>query len=180
MTVPSCVAAAARRTWPGPAGPSPAIWLPWHQSRWAIQQKAPEDAGTPPWLSGRGRAFAAVAPAGSPGLETEPGETTKPIRSGRSQPRAGPGWLGRPSPAQASIWPIHVISTPIPAAGVKVSPGSTASAWAGRYWPRGPQHTPYVPAPMLRQCANELIVLEPQAAASFVAASPPESLISSG
>lgn len=45
----------------------------------------------------------------------------------------------------------------------------------GRYWSRGPQRTLYVPAPVVRRTANELIVLElqstGQAAASFVAAS---------
>ncbi len=30
----------------------------------------------------------------------------------------------------------------------------------GRYWHRGPQHTLYVPAPVLRSGANELVVLE--------------------
>lgn len=30
----------------------------------------------------------------------------------------------------------------------------------GRYWSRGPQHTLYVPAPLLRQGQNELVVLE--------------------
>jgi beta-galactosidase len=44
----------------------------------------------------------------------------------------------------------------------------------GRYWSRGPQRTLYVPAPVVRRTANELIVLElqstGQAAASFVAA----------
>jgi beta-galactosidase len=44
----------------------------------------------------------------------------------------------------------------------------------GRYWSRGPQRTLYVPAPVLREIANELIILElqatGQAAASFVPA----------
>jgi beta-galactosidase len=30
----------------------------------------------------------------------------------------------------------------------------------GRYWNRGPQHTLYVPAPLLRQGRNEIIILE--------------------
>lgn len=42
----------------------------------------------------------------------------------------------------------------------------------GRYWSRGPQRTLYVPAPVVRETANELIILElhttGQAAASFV------------
>ena len=44
----------------------------------------------------------------------------------------------------------------------------------GRYWSRGPQRTLYVPAPVLHETANELIILElqatGQAAASFVPA----------
>ncbi|MCP2636164.1 beta-galactosidase [Microbacterium sp. HD4P20] len=43
----------------------------------------------------------------------------------------------------------------------------------GRYWSRGPQHTLYVPAPLLRAGRNEIIVLELQAARTdvrFVAA----------
>ncbi|MGH6653718.1 MAG: beta-galactosidase [Actinocrinis sp.] len=36
----------------------------------------------------------------------------------------------------------------------------------GRYWSRGPQRTLYVPAPILREEGNELIVFELQAAAS--------------
>ncbi|WP_141208259.1 glycoside hydrolase family 35 protein [Streptomyces griseorubiginosus] len=45
-------------------------------------------------------------------------------------------------------------------------PGWTkGQAWVngfhlGRYWNRGPQHTLYVPAPVLRQGSNELVVLE--------------------
>jgi beta-galactosidase len=43
----------------------------------------------------------------------------------------------------------------------------------GRYWSRGPQHTLYVPAPVLRESGNEIVVLElhsAAAAASFVPA----------
>ncbi len=44
----------------------------------------------------------------------------------------------------------------------------------GRYWSRGPQRTLYVPGPVVRQTANELIILELHAAgsarASFVSA----------
>jgi beta-galactosidase len=44
----------------------------------------------------------------------------------------------------------------------------------GRYWSRGPQRTLYVPAPILRETGNELIVLElhasPTAEVSFVSA----------
>jgi beta-galactosidase len=36
----------------------------------------------------------------------------------------------------------------------------------GRYWSRGPQRTLYVPRPVVRQTANELIILELHAAAS--------------
>jgi beta-galactosidase len=32
----------------------------------------------------------------------------------------------------------------------------------GRYWERGPQKTLYIPAPLLKRGANELIVLELQ------------------
>ena len=38
----------------------------------------------------------------------------------------------------------------------------------GRYWSRGPQHTLYVPAPMVRAGRNEIIVLELQAARTGV------------
>jgi beta-galactosidase len=38
----------------------------------------------------------------------------------------------------------------------------------GRYWSRGPQHTLYVPAPLVRAGANEIIVLELQAARTRV------------
>jgi beta-galactosidase len=44
----------------------------------------------------------------------------------------------------------------------------------GRYWSRGPQRTLYVPGPVVRQTANELIIIElhaaGRAAASFVSA----------
>ena len=45
-------------------------------------------------------------------------------------------------------------------------PGWTkGQAWVngfhlGRYWNRGPQHTLYVPAPVLRPGTNELVLLE--------------------
>lgn len=38
----------------------------------------------------------------------------------------------------------------------------------GRYWSRGPQHTLYVPAPLVRAGGNEIIVLELQAARTRV------------
>ncbi|MCS5735961.1 glycoside hydrolase family 35 protein [Herbiconiux daphne] len=38
----------------------------------------------------------------------------------------------------------------------------------GRYWSRGPQHTLYVPAPVLREGVNELVVFELQAASNAV------------
>lgn len=38
----------------------------------------------------------------------------------------------------------------------------------GRYWSRGPQHTLYVPAPLVRAGVNEIIVLELQAARTRV------------
>jgi beta-galactosidase len=42
----------------------------------------------------------------------------------------------------------------------------------GRYWSRGPQRTLYVPGPVVRETANELIILELHASsgarASFV------------
>ena len=43
----------------------------------------------------------------------------------------------------------------------------------GRYWRRGPQHTLYVPGPVVREDGNELVVLElevmPDPTARFVA-----------
>ncbi|MFF4832978.1 beta-galactosidase [Streptomyces sp. NPDC001315] len=57
----------------------------------------------------------------------------------------------------------------VPADAFLSLPGWTkGQAWIngfhlGRYWNRGPQHTLYVPAPVLRPGANELVLLELQA-----------------
>ncbi|RSN81405.1 beta-galactosidase, partial [Streptomyces sp. WAC 05379] len=60
----------------------------------------------------------------------------------------------------------------VPADSFLALPGWTkGQAWIngfhlGRYWNRGPQHTLYVPAPILRPGTNELILLELHATTS--------------
>jgi beta-galactosidase len=96
--------------------------------------------------------------------------------------RALRGWECRPLPAGV---PDPAVFTPAPAGPAAVPayhwgtfevaepadtflslPGWTkGQAWVngfalGRYWNRGPQHTLYVPAPVLRPGGNELVVLE--------------------
>lgn len=120
--------------------------------------KAPEDAGTPSWLSGRGRAFARFYPpphitaVSWPGLR-EPQSTPRPaplaarpslvkrrsrydpVAVSQEQGRAGGQAFARASFDLANPYDLYL----------DTSGGGRGIAWIngfclGRYWPRGPQH----------------------------------------
>lgn len=72
---------------------------------------------------------------------------------------------GRGSGVGPTAWRAHFSAEPAVDLFLETAPWGKGIAWIngfclGRYWRRGPQHTLFVPGPVLRADRNELVVLE--------------------